>query len=232
MLERLAVFVEGNTEAIFVKKMIEQIAGKNNVRLEHRSIRGGVNAPRTIQINATQPFNGQKYFVLIIDCGGDGLVKTRIMEEHESFTQKGYSKIIGLRDVRPTFTFADIPMLEANLPKYIKTKLIPVEFILSIMEIEAWFLAESSHFPKINPAITVEAIKSLLGFDPENEDMEQRFHPAEDLNNCYKIGGVAYRKKNAARTVNRLDFTLMYLEFGKKFDYLGRFLKSIDDFFS
>ena len=48
-----------------------------------------------------------------------------------------------------------------------KTKPIVVDFILSIMEIEAWFLAEHSHFAKIDPKITLEAIADKLKFNPE-----------------------------------------------------------------
>ena len=46
-MNRLAVFVEGYTEVVFVQKLIEEIAGKNNVLIEHRAIRGGSAARRT-----------------------------------------------------------------------------------------------------------------------------------------------------------------------------------------
>ena len=88
------------------------------------------------------------------------------MEEHENLTRKGYQKIIGLRDVRPDYTDATIKDLETMLAKYIKTKVSPVVFILAVLEIEAWFLAEATHFPRIHPTITIAAIKAALGFDP------------------------------------------------------------------
>lgn len=231
-MNRLAVFAEGYTEVVFVKKLIEEIAGNNKVQIDQSAIRGGSNARRSMQLRATQPYTGQRYYVLIVDCGGDDLVKTRICEEHENFTNKGYSKIIGIRDVRPKFIHADISKLEENLPKYIKTKFIPVEFILAIMEIESWFLAETSHLPKVDPAITVEAIKENLGFDPENDDMELRPYPANDLNNCYAIGGKTYKKQNVEGTVDKLDFTQMYLHFGSKFRHFNRLLNTINTFFS
>lgn len=231
-MNRLAVFVEGYTEVVFVKKLIEEIAGNNKVQIEHWTIRGGTNTRRTMQLKATQPNTGQRYFVLLVDCGGDVLVKTRIYEEHENFTNRGYSKIIGIRDVRPDFSHAEIPKLEASLQKYIKTKLIPVEFVLAIMEIEAWFLAETSHLPKVDPAITVEAIKATLGFDPENDDMEKRLNPASDLNKCYAIGGKAYEKQNVTHTIDKLDYTRMYFKFSNKFRYFDRLLNSINTFFS
>ena len=104
-MNRLAIFVEGYTEVLFVYKLIEEIAPRNNVRIEHREIRGGKRVRRTMRrVTAASPDTGQEYFVLIIDCGGDSLVKTRILEEHENLTRKGYSRIIGIRDVRPAFT--------------------------------------------------------------------------------------------------------------------------------
>ena len=173
-MNKLAAFVEGRTEALFIKKLIEEIAGKNNVEIEQQRIIGGSNIRRSIQIvEAAKPNTGQKYYVLIMDCGDDSAVKSRIIEEHENLTKSGYSKIIGMRDLRPDFTILDIAKLEMNLPKYIKTSLCPVVFVLSVMEIEAWFLAEVKHFHTIHPAITVAAIKSKLGFDPENDDLEQ-----------------------------------------------------------
>jgi hypothetical protein len=231
-MDRLAVFVEGYTESVFVERLFEEIAGKNNVLIEKREIRGGTTVRRTMRrVEAVKPQSGQKYYVLILDCGGDKAVKSRILEEHENFTQQGYRKIIGIRDVRPDFSHQDIPKLYASLSRYkIRTSLIPVEFILAIMEIEAWFLAESSHFPKIDPSITLNKIKAVLGFDPENDDMEARLAPAEDLNNCYLIGGKAYLKHLARDTVNVLDIAKMYLDFPCKFSYFGKLVKSIEDF--
>ena len=174
-MNRLAVFVEGYTEVVFVQKLIEEIAGKNNVLIEHRAIRGGARPGAAMRlITAARPETGEKYYVLIYDCGGDEPVKARILEEHSNLTNKGYSAILGLRNVRPRFTHAEIPKLEADLPKYIKTSLIPVTFILAVMEIEAWFLAETTHYCRIDPAITLEAIRTGLGFDPETDDLEQR----------------------------------------------------------
>lgn len=230
-MNRLAVFVEGYTEVMFVERLIEEIAGKHRLLIERRVIRGGGATRRTMGlVKAAKSLTGQKYFVLIVDCGGDEQVKTRILEEHQNLTAKDYLGIIGIRDVRPKFTHADIPKLEANLPKYVKTSLIPVQFILSIMEIEAWFLAETTHYQKIDPSITVEAIKARLGFDPETDDMEQRVAPADDLKNCYAIGGKTYLKHQAKNTVDALDYTLIYMELCNKFRYLKRLITSIDTF--
>ena len=229
-MNKLAVFVEGYTEVVFVEKLIEEIAGQNNILIEHKIIRGGRRVPRMMSvIRGARPNTGQNYYVLLFDCGGDELVKTRIREEHENLTRAGYSSLIGIRDVRP-ISPVDIPKLEAGLPKYIKTKLAPVTFILAIMEIEAWFLAEATHYPKIEPSITVTAIRAILGFDPENDDMAQRLCPADDLNACYAIGGKAYVKHQAKVTVDALDYALIYMELRNKIDYLDRLISILDAF--
>ncbi|MFZ1936481.1 MAG: hypothetical protein WCB27_15040 [Thermoguttaceae bacterium] len=232
-MNKLAVFVEGLTEVLFMDKLIEEIAGEHNVLIEHRAIRGGTTTKLTTRlIKAARPNTGQKYFVLIYDCGADNSVKTRIRYEHQNLTNHGYSRIIGLHDVAPTFTRDEIPKLEASLPKYIKTSLIPVTFILAIMEIEGWFLAETTHYGRIDPAITVAAIKETLKFDPEHDDMEQRSAPADDLDNCYKIGGKRYtkRKGRLQRTADALDYAPIYIKFPEKFRYVGKMIGCIEAF--
>ncbi len=232
-MNKLAVFVEGYTEVVFIEKLVEEIAGQANVLIEHREIRGGSGARRTFaRVRAARPDTGQNYFVMIVDCGGDRLVKTRILEEHEGLSRAGYSRIIGLRDVRPDFTHADIPALERGLRTYVRTSLIPVEFILAVMEIEAWLLAETTHFPRINAAITVGAIAASLGFNPETDDLEQRAAPADDLNNCYGIGGRTYQKHLAQDTVDALDYAMIYFAVAGRFAYLHRLVEIMGEFFS
>lgn len=230
-MNKLAIFVEGYTEVVFVERLIEEIAGKNRVSIQHTKIRGGSKVPRKMKIiKAARVLPRQEYYVLLFDCGGDEQVKSRIREEQDNLTKKGYSRIIGIRDVRPKFAYGDIPKLEENLPKYIKTKLAPVTFILEIMEIEAWFLAEATHYPRIEPAITVAAIKTNLGFDPENDDLEQRPCPSDDLNACYAIGGKTYMKRHVKVTVDALDYALIYTDLRSKINYLDRLISVIDTF--
>lgn len=235
LLKKLAIFIEGYTELLFMDRLISEIGGEHKVIIEQRQIQGGGKSglvPRTMTtIKAAKTGSDQRYLVLLLDCGGDLQVKTRILEEHANLTRDGYTKIIGIRDVRPKFSYSDVPQLEAGLRKYIKTSLIPVEFILSIMEIEAWFLAEFNHFPKIDPLITVEAIKNNLGFDPEHDDISLRPEPRADMEAAYAIGGKSYTKGTNA-TINALDYPYLYVSLPHKIPYLKRLGDCIDDFFS
>ncbi len=229
-MKKMAIFVEGYTEVVFVMKLIIEIAG-NRVMIEHKELRGGGRNQRTMKIlSLTKPKSDQVYYVLIVDCGSDGQVKTRIYEEYPALVKAGYSRILGIRDIRGKLTHEDIPKLESHLPKYLKTVPIQVQFVLAIMETEAWFLAETDHYSKIDPSITLSEIRTKLGFDPENDDMQQRLTPSDDLNDCYAIGGKTYLKGKKQITLEALDFARIYLELHAKFPYLSQLVKSIDEF--
>ncbi len=232
-MKRLAFFVEGATEVLFIEKLIQEIAGKNNVTIECGFVKGGKTIPKQLTvINAKSTVSGSEYYVLILNCQGDYQVKTRIAEEHFRFSSQGYEKIIGIRDVRPTFQYFEIPRLKATLHKEFNLSLIPVEIILSVMEIESIFLGETTHFEKIDPTITVEAIQSTLGFNPIIDDMELRSQPASDLANCYAIAGKTYEKNLVKNTIDALDFDRIYLEQIQKFQSLSLLVSNIDSFLS
>lgn len=234
-MHKLAIFVEGYTELLFADRLITEIGETHSIAIEHRKISGGGKSgkvPRVMStIQAANINSDKKYFILIFDCGGDTQLKARILEEHQGLTSSGYFKIIGLRDVFPEFSYADIPRLQLGLKTYIKTSLIPVDFILSVMEIEAWFLSEINHFSSISTSIDFDNVKKTLGLDLINDDFSTRHNPAKDLDDVYKTGGVSYQK-GSDLTINALDYTYAYIELPKKIPYLKQLCKHLDDFFS
>jgi hypothetical protein len=230
-MNKMAIFVEGYTEVLFVDKLIREIANKDAVQIEWRAISGGARHPRKSRvINAANPRTGQEHFVLIFNCGNDDLVKSRMVEEYGNLASAGYSKIVCIRDVYPKIKYAEIAKLEMGLPTCVKTKPIMVDFILSIMEVEAWFLAEHSHFARIDPTITIAAIIAGLNFDPENDDMQLRAAPCDDLRGCYALAGKTYEKANAKETVDALDCAQVYAGLTDKFPYLKKLVEALDAF--
>lgn len=228
----MAVFVEGYTELLFVKRLIEEIAGRLRVVIETRRISGGATAPRRVAIlQAAQAKGPEQFYVLIYDCSGDQQVKSRIIEEHAGLTAAGYSQIIGIRDVRPKFTSAEITKLEIGLRVGLNGYLAPVEFILCVMETEAWFLAESTHYQRIDAAITIQSITQTLGFDPQKDDMSLRPCPALDLNACYQLANKTY-SKGAGTTIQALDYTEMYITLPQRIPYLQRLNTVVESFLS
>ncbi|MDR3632322.1 MAG: hypothetical protein P4L84_00720 [Isosphaeraceae bacterium] len=230
-MSKMAIFAEGYTEVVFVERLINELANQNHVRIDVRAVRGGTNVRRTCRlVRAGMPHPQQNRFVLIYDCGGDVAVKTRMMEEYDNLIKASYVIIICLRDVRPKYQLGDVHLLRQSLPLYVKTRPVTVHFLLSIMEIEAWFLAEATHYERIDPSITIEVIKNTCGFDPVIDDMQLRPFPANDLNNCYSIGGKIYEKANPANTVASLDYNEVCLNIAPKFNDLQRLIDLIGGF--
>jgi hypothetical protein len=232
-VKRLAVFVEGYTEVLFLKNLISQIILRKKVSIRAIRILGGTNTPRRTEVLVADGTDTEaEYYVLIVDCTGDETVKTRILEEHESLTKGGYSLIIGIRDVFPQFSANEIPRLEQGLRTHVRTSLTPVIFILAVMEVEAWFLAEHTHFAKLKPPLTAAEIQQNLGFNPEKDDMALRAEPASDLNSCYALRGETYKKGDENGPISMLNYDEIYLETQSRFTHLSRLIASIDSFFS
>lgn len=233
-MRRLAIFVEGYTELLFVDRLICEIAEKNQIAIQLRQIRGGGGSSgkpkKFIELQIPLWTLHHSLYFLIVDCGGEDLVRQRISEEHESLTGKGYEKIIGLRDVFPKFTHAQIPALKRGLRYGIKTSLAPVQFVVSTMELEAWFLAEYNHFQHVDVMLTVDTIRSKLGFDPTSDDMTSRISPAKDLIAAYNLVGKKYKKGNAKETVDRLDYEHLYAVLRSRIPELEELIDAIVTF--
>jgi len=229
-MTKIAFFVEGYTELVFVEKLILEVFDQSNVRIELRRITGGSSVPRHFRlIRAANAHCGEAYFVLIIDCVGGDTVKSRIVEEYDNLSQQGYDLVIGLRDVYP-LARAEIPKLEQGLRYRVRTVPLRVEFVLAVMEVEAWFLAEFSHFERIDQRLTCDLISASLGFDPRTDLMDDRQAPAEDLSDAYQLVGRPYLKHQAPTTIGALDFPSIYLDVPSRSQSLGRLVSLINEF--
>jgi hypothetical protein len=231
-MNKLAVFVEGQTEQIFVKKLLEEIAGEKNVRIRLEKSTGGKNASKRIEvIEAERAEPAALYYIQIVDCSGESRVASEIRDAYASLERGGFSAIVGIRDVFP-LDRAEIPQVRRAMAYRIRTQPIPVTQVLAIMEVEAWFLAEHHHFARIDPAITLAAVKSALHFDPSADDMEGRDRPAEDLDRVYRLGGRSYRKSKSTvqGTVDALDYAHLYMGLCGRMNSLGQLAEAIDRF--
>lgn len=227
----MAIFVEGYTELLFADKLVIEIAGQENVAIEKRQPRGGSKVRKTNRLVGTLPSNkNKKYYVLIVDCGNDATVKTKIIEDYDSLVKLGYEVIIGLRDVYP-FPRNEIKILESRLKQSIKTIPINVVFILSTMEIEAWFLAEHSHFLKIDKKLTTKYIRSKLKFDP-SDDMSLRNHPTDDMKKIYKLAKKEYIKPSEELTINNLDYNEIALNLPDRYSDIKLLVDKCFEFFN
>ena len=235
-MKKMAIFVEGLTELKFIDRLLGEIVSEKKLEITHAQLRGGGNSThRQLTIlSKDKSLAAREYCVTIYDSGTDNRVASDIRDQYDSLVRAGFSRIIGVRDVRPEFTLDQIPKLRRGLRFKIKTQPIDPLFILCIMETEAWFLAEFTHYRHISPALTTSRIFEAFGFDPEHDDMELRTEPAQDLTNIYQLEGFAYKKRSRTiqRTIDALDYCRIYLEHGDRFSDLGSFITLLEDFFS
>lgn len=233
-MSRLAIFVEGLTEQLFLERLVQHIAGPRNIRFELRRASGAVTDRRRLRLlRSVEPDEGQAHYVMIVDCSNDELVNSRIREEYESLRQAGYGLIIALRDVYPQ-PRADIPSIRRRQLYGLRTVPIPVVGILAVMEIEAWFLAEHSHFRRLNvdACVDCEMIRGWFGFDPGVDDMSLRPAPAVDMSRIYFLAGTEYRKRRdlLVRTVNLLDMDEMYFNLAARCPDFAQLISAIEGF--
>ena len=97
--KKIACFVEGQTEQIFVERLFQEIAGHKNISIETFKFDGS-KSNRT-QPPEPSPVKDAPFFVLLYDCGTDSQVVSDIRKQHTRLTDKRYQKIIGLRDLYP-----------------------------------------------------------------------------------------------------------------------------------
>ncbi|MBD2501309.1 DUF4276 family protein [Anabaena azotica] len=230
--KKLAIFVEGQTEQIFVEKLLLEIVGYKQISIEIRKFSGGKSNRKTETVKLGSP--DSNYYVLLYDCGSYSHVLSDIRKQYISLNNNGYSKIIGLRDLEQTL-LTEISKLEKSIQSNLKPLTqggIPVSVCLAVKEIEAWFLSEWNHFLKIDSSLTLQFIEQNCGFNPQLVDVEQRLDPSEDLNFIYNLVNKTYSKNanDVQDIVNNLDYEFIYLDLVNTVKYLGYFIKEIDKF--
>ena len=231
-MKKLAVFVEGLTEQLFVTRFVTAIAGKHAVAIQQSRVTGNRNKGQWRRVWASAQGDGQKYFVLIVDCSSDSRVKSEIRDHYDSLVSAGYSAIIGIRDVFPEFAYAELPRLRAGLEYRMKTKPIRVTFALGVMEIETWFICEHTHFTRLDARLAPEYISSKLDFDPSRDDIQQRQTPAVDLDAAYRLVGLRYKKDRQClqRTLDLLDYVSLYLSVVERVPDFKALVQALDVF--
>jgi hypothetical protein len=234
-MEKLAIFVEGQTEEIFVTELIYQIADRQNVHIDSVCEFGGAAAGGRVfrEVVATnRPDVNKSYYVIIYNSAGYTRVLSDIRDRYADLTSQHFKFIIGIRDVRPQ-CHADIPAIRANFDALTPGQPFKPLLVLATMEIEAWFIGECSHFPRIDARLTAPVVEARLGYNPETFDIEQRLNPVDDLRGVYMVAGRGYNKsrRHAEHTVRVLSYETVYLSLGSRFADLANLVAYLNGFF-
>lgn len=220
-MRKVCVFVEGQTEQVFVREFLLKWHQYQGVSVECYRILSKSTLPAEYDI----PNPDAHYHYQIVNVGNDGRVLSWLLERVPGLRDEGYEIVVGLRDMycqkyreKSSEISADLNQIfrdivqteiEARLQKGASI----VSFHFAVMEIEAWMLAMYPSLLKKFPSLTVENLSSVYDFDA---DIEQTiFHPADTLNEVFMLSGDTYDKhKSDANSIlsciDKSDFELLY----------------------
>jgi hypothetical protein len=233
-VRKAAIFVEGLTEQVFAQLLMKEVAGERNIDVESMKLTGGTaNRKRLVTLRLRSKASAATYYVLIVDSGTDNRVISDVRENYDRLISCGFSHILAIRDVYP-LPRADVPNIERMTKYRICTKPVDPDVILAVMEVEAWFVAEYTHFGRVDPTLTPARVASALGLDVTNLDAESLDHPAETLDTIYQLAGKRYQKarRRIQRTVEALDYAVIYLDAWSRAPRMKGLIDSIDRFLS
>jgi hypothetical protein len=233
-MKKLAIFVEGLTEQILVRQMLQAVLDRNKIAIQTVKITGGQNVRMSFTVmRAAHVDTRTDYYVLIYDCGGETNVKGYLMAHRDKLVENGYKMVMGLRDVYPNFAREDVGKLLRGLNHKLPQRKAATMIYLAIMETEAWFLGEYRHLRKVSRKLTPEFIEKQLGFNPKTENMEERDHPSDDMKAVYHLVGHDYTKKRDRlnAVVSKLDFDFFTHGLARKMPSLGQFVTGLERFF-
>lgn len=211
-MRKVALFVEGQTERIFIEKLIENIFTYPSFDIQSYSLRGD----RAKMVRACRMDNNLEYFFLIFDVSSDGRLASAIIERAGKLvSEKGYTHIFGIRDIFPN-SILDIDHIRSIFDDAICRKGInseTVSLFFAVMEIEAWFLADYACFQKIDSSLTPTYIDNALGIHIQTDDIEAYDHPAVMIDKIFRLIGRRYKKheEDSFQICSAIDFSELYL---------------------
>ena len=175
---KIAFFVEGQTERIFLEKLLDCYYTHPNFSVESQEYRGGKSKIITHSLYDT---NEVQYYFLIFDVGGDGKVGGAIFERAEKLLNvDNFSHVFGIRDLYDKRK-DELPNIIKSFNEIFQDEEIlqQISMIVAIMEIEAWFLADYNFFSRIHNKLTVEFINTLLQINIKSDNIEDYRHPSK-----------------------------------------------------
>jgi len=233
-MKRIALFVEGQTEQIFAGKLLCEFIGKRRLcirNLDSSILKNCTENP--ILFTAQDIDMDTEYYFEIYDCGGDNKVQSTIRDNFDSLRKASFSFVIGIRDVHPN---SDLDKLRAMVDAYLPNNpVLPVRIIFAVREVEAWFLAEETHYHRIHKLLSFEvankiAGKEIAGIDVSKDSTETIWHPADTLKRIYMKGKTTYNKHEGKvqRTVDALNYENLYINVRRRNNSLNELLTCLE----
>ena len=203
-LQKVVIFLEGQGELIFIRKLLVLLNDPAKVSFECFELYGSLEQKVPYAYGMTNPY-AEIYFK-IINVGNDERVLTAIGEREEKLLKSGVDKIIGLRDMySKAYRKRSKNVIDDNVTQEtlkLVTTIIAnmsnpdkINFHFSIIELETWWLSMYNLFARIDDRLTVSFIKEKLGYNLSKIDPEITFfHPSLEIEKIFKLVDTSYKK--------------------------------------
>ena len=202
---KIAVYVEGQTELIFVREFLRKWFDYDPSQVgfrcyELRSIEPGYPTEYSFgDENAVR-------FYTIVNVGCDTRVLSKALDNAPKYQNLGYDRMVVLRDMYSdeykkllaghVIDSALNARFMTGARKTISNKGFDgfIHSHFAIMEVEAWFLGMGWYFEKEHSSLTQDNLLSELDFNLGDDPEEKEFHPAARLKKIYNHIGKDYDK--------------------------------------
>ena len=88
---KMAIFVEGQTEALFVHRLINEITTRHDIKITMANAK----MPLVIEVGSGSDPDAYSAHISIKDYGGDGNVATQVRDNYNLLVSKGFSTLVG-----------------------------------------------------------------------------------------------------------------------------------------
>lgn len=201
---KLAVFVEGQTELIFVREFLKQWYNydANIVGFDCYNLLANEFCDAEYKYGSD---DSENYFFLV-NVGNDGSVLSSIIGRMRFLQNKGFQLVVGLRDMYSKQYIKDAgkhEIVEAVTQQHMESVKdylnglecgAFVDFHFAIMEVEAWFLGMSGFMEKVDERLSADFVRQNIGINLEDDPEKSVFHPAAELGRIYSLVGKQYDK--------------------------------------
>ena len=243
---KIAVYVEGQTELIFVREFLQKWYNYDGNRLGFDCYNLRDTDPPGHPTEHPYGSDQAETYYEIVNVGNDVRVLSKALKNAPNYINKGFERVVALRDmycdayheecmhkaIDPAVNERFIQGAAESIAGKNMQGFVHCHF--AIMEVEAWFLGMGWYLGKVNPVLTAKYLMDNLNFDLSQDPETTEYHPARKLNDIYHHIGEKYDKSkeqvnSIMSKLGREDFEML-LEFeslwGEK--RCGSFRKFVD----
>ncbi len=197
---KTAIFVEGQTELIFVREMLLKVFEANDISFRCWKLLYD-DDDNFFPADYNYPNEVAAFYFEIVQVGNDEAVPSQIIKKERLYWNKGFFRIIGLRDMYSPRYLKVVKNRRISHELNQKTialnrdqmteravRMEAIHFHFAIMEVEAWLLGLKDLFNRLSENLSLETIRQHLSFDLNAVDPETSFiHPANQIKQIMQL---------------------------------------------